>query len=153
MQAIARLRLVAPRKPKRVVLLGGLALPGLAIDFATTLDAIASGLETEPDVAGFQRLAQALGDGNRPAVQGVRLSVAGLAADLPAAFPTKAAAHAFRRGRPTADLKRLFSRIAAAHGWPKTDVTLTKPNGGRATPAVIFAAETHARAAAAELWP
>lgn len=152
LQAIARLRLVAPRKPKRVVLLGGLALPGLAIDHATTLDAIASGLETEPDVAGFRRLAQALGDGPRPAVRGLRLSVAGLAADLPAAFPTKAAAHAFRRGRPTDEVSRLIGRIAAARGWPKTDVTLTTDNGGRPIPAVVFAGEADARDAAV-LWP
>ena len=44
LQAIARLRLVAPRKPKRVVVLGSLVLPGLAVDHATTLEALAEGL-------------------------------------------------------------------------------------------------------------
>ncbi|QFS84859.1 hypothetical protein FIU97_19395 (plasmid) [Roseivivax sp. THAF40] len=54
LQAIARLRLVAPKTPKRVVILSSLPLPGLPISQLTKWKVMVAGLESEADPNGFQ---------------------------------------------------------------------------------------------------
>jgi hypothetical protein len=53
LQAIARLRLVSPQTPKRVVVMCNMPLPDLPIDKLITLDALSRDLEDEPDVVGY----------------------------------------------------------------------------------------------------
>lgn len=151
-QAIARLRLIDPKTPKRVVLIGSLPLPDLPITKLTTFDGLVAGLEGEPDVEGYLRLQKALRATMNGHVQGTRLSYDGLAKDLPEDFETDDAAKEFRRGRSTKDLQALVSRICAANGWPVTHVKLIRGTGGRATPAVVLAPSSSAITVASMLW-
>ncbi|MGC9419820.1 MAG: hypothetical protein ACP5EN_12690 [Rhodovulum sp.] len=153
LQAIARLRLISADRPKRVVILGNLVLPGLPVNCETTLDALAEGLEGENDIAGYRRLVSALGTGPRPHVRGFRLSAAGLVQDLPKVFLTEGRAHSFRRHRPTAELLHLVGRLADRHAWPASAMKLAPASGGRAVPAVVFSAPSEAMAIASRLWP
>lgn len=153
LQAIARLRLIAPAVPKRVVLLGNLVLPGLPISRLTTLRALCDGLAAEDDVRAYQRLAAALGDGREPTAVGLRLSAAGLKEDLPSAFVADGSSKNFRRGRETDWLLGVIRRIAEARGWSWTRVDLAAPTGGRAIPAVVFVDRMAAEAEVRRHWP
>jgi hypothetical protein len=153
LQAVARLRLTAPDRPKRVVVLGNLPLPGLPVSRLTTLAALAAGLEDEPDVPGHQRLSAALGEGERPEVAGLRLSAHGLKADAPRAFPTIGAARRFRRERDADAVRALLHRLATRRDWPVTFLLLDAPGGGRPVPAVVLARKSAALAVAQRLWP
>jgi hypothetical protein len=153
LQAIARLRLVAPSLPKRVVLLSSLPLPSFPVTKLIPFDVVARGLEDEPDPHGFIRLEKALRATMGRSVRGTRLSAAGLASDLPLDFPSIDAAKHFRRGRTTGDLIRLATRIASANRWPSTFVTLRKPRGGKAVPAMVLSEAAAALSKAHTLWP
>lgn len=154
LQAIARLRLIAPDGQKRVVILGNMPLPGLPVSRTTTLAALADGLDAEPDVSGYRRLTAALGQDRDPAVPGVRLSPAGLHQDLPGGFRTPDSAKEFRRGRDTDAMVALMQRIARANGWPVTVLRLRRPGaGGNPVPAVVFADKDQAVLRVRHLWP
>ena len=45
LQAVARLRLMSPDRPKRVVLVGSLPLDDLPVDEITCIDALAAGID------------------------------------------------------------------------------------------------------------
>ena len=152
-QAAARLRLLAPDRPKRVLLLGSTPLPGLPPTRLATLDAMLAGLEDEPDATGYMRLHKALRAERDGPVRGTRLSAAGLALDLPREFASPDAAKEFRRGRYTPGLCALIGRIAQAEGWSVTELLLRKPGGGKPVPAIVFAPPTRAMHVARALWP
>jgi hypothetical protein len=153
LQAIARLRLVAPSLSKRVVLLSSLPLPSFTVTRLMPFDVVARGLEDEPDPHGFIRLEKALRATMGRSVRGTRLSAAGLASDLPLDFPSIDAAKHFRRGRTTSDLIRLATRVASANRWPSTFVKLRKPRGGKAVPAMVLSEASAALSNAHTLWP
>lgn len=153
LQAIARLRLVSPNRAKRVVILSSLPLPDFPVSRLTPFAALERGLEHEPDWRGFERMETALhADMGRPVV-GTRLSAAGLAADLPRDFQTKAGAERFRRGRPTPDMLSLCHRVAEANAWPITPLLLRRPGGGKPVPAIVLDDRGSALAMARTLWP
>lgn len=153
LQAIARLRLVAPDHPKRVVLLSSMPLLDLPISRLTTLEALYRGLEQEPDLKAHLRMEHALHATMGRSVCGTRLSAAGLAADLPKDFASLSVAKEFRRGRSTNDLVALIERIAVRNKWPVTRIKLIpKAFGGQSTPAVVFSPESQALSQAAKLW-
>ena len=152
LQTIARLRLVSPDKPKRVVILSNMPLPDLPVTTLTDLDALERGLEGEPDIAGFLRLERALTAFRNRCIRGTRLSAAGLEADLPRDF-VGAQAKEFRRGRTTDDMRAVIHRIARANGWPSTEVTLGRPGrGGKPIPAIVLAEKNEALKVAGALW-
>lgn len=153
LQAIARLRLVSPDRPKRVVILSNLPLPDFPITRLSTLAALERDLEHEPDWQGFVRMERALRATIGRPVRGTRLSAAGLAADLPRDFETEASARRFRRGRPTSDLVALCQRVAAANGWQITPLLLRGPVGGKAVPAILLDDLGTPLAMAESLWP
>jgi hypothetical protein len=153
LQAIARLRLVAPNRDKRVVILSNLPLPEFPITRLCTFNAIARGLEKEADWLGFERMEKALlATMGRP-VRGVRLSANGLAADLPLDFGSESAAKAFRRGRSTADLLSICRRVAEIHGWPFTPILLRRNAGGKAMPAIVLDDGGSPHKTARAMWP
>jgi len=153
LQAIARLRLVAPDHPKRVVLLSNMPLLDLPISRLTTLEALYRGLEEEPDLTAHLRMEHALRATMGRSVCGTRLSAAGLTADLPEDFASLSVAKEFRRGRSTNDLVALIERIAVRNKWPMTRIELTQGAfGGQATPAIVFSSKSHALSQAAKLW-
>jgi hypothetical protein len=153
LQAIARLRLVAPQKPKRVIILGSTPLPRFPVSTLASFAAITAGLEGEMDPTGYTRLEAALMARDGKPVRGVRLSAAGLVSDLPRDFLSIGAAKGFRRGRDTPALYALIHRISAANGWPMTVLELKADNGGRTVPACIFCAPARAIKVARSLWP
>lgn len=127
LQAIARLRLVAPNTPKRVVILSSTPLPNFPITTFAPFFAVVEGLENEPDPVGYSRLNAALKSSEvGQQVRGVRLSAAGLHADLAATFSTIGAAKEFRRHRKTNAIARLILKIACAKEIPLTFVHLKK---------------------------
>lgn len=153
MQAIARLRLVSPNQPKRVLILSSLPLPDLVVAKSTTFDALHQGLEDEPDPVAYTRLAKALAATPSAPIIGTRISAAGLAEDLPRDFISQSAAKEFRRGRSTESILDMINRIAQAQGWPVAKVDLTRNGkGGRSVPAIVFADANGALAAASSLW-
>ncbi|SMX35272.1 hypothetical protein [Actibacterium lipolyticum] len=153
LQAIARLRLVSPDQPKRVVVLSSMPLLDLPISKLTTLDALFRDLEDEPDLAGYLRMERALRATMGRPVCGTRVSAAGLAADLSEDFTSVNAAKEFRRGRNTIAILDLIGRIAAKNQWPVTRIDLTQQGrGGCATPAVVFAPRSQALSQASRLW-
>ena len=154
LQAIARLRLVAPQAPKRVVILGCTPLPDFPVSILAPFLSVAYGLEDEPDPVGYRRLEAALSThGGRP-VRGVRMSATGLASDLSRDFAIVCAAKEFRRGRDTGALDGLIRRIAAARGWPLSLIDLTKKKGGgRPVRAGVFCRSSNAAELAKSLWP
>lgn len=153
LQAIARLRLVAPVRSKRVVILSSLPLPGFPVTRLVTFNQLARGLEHEPDPAGFIRMESALRALRRRPVCGTRLSAGGLAADLPRDFKTDEVAKRFRRGRPTNHLVALCERVSKRNGWPLTLLALRKPGGGHSIPAVVLSSPEDALKQAERLWP
>lgn len=153
LQAIARLRLVAPDRAKRVVILGNLPLPGFPVTRLVPFEAIRRGLENEVDLPGYLRLEAALLATMGRTVLGTRLSASGLASDLPRDFCSESAGRNFRRGRPTAALILLCQRIAAANGWPITTLLLRKSSGGKPMPAIVLAPPPLALVHAGLLWP
>lgn len=153
LQAIARLRLVAPDRAKRVVILSNLPLPGFPVTRLVPFEAIRRGLENEVDLPGYLRLEAALRATMGRTVLGTRLSAAGLASDLPLDFCSESAGRSFRRGRPTAALILLCQRIAAANGWPISILRLRKSTGGIPMPAIVLAPPPLALALAGQLWP
>ncbi|WP_281967803.1 DEAD/DEAH box helicase family protein [Roseovarius nanhaiticus] len=153
LQAIARLRLVSPGCPKRVVILSNLPLPDFPITRLSTLAALELDLEHEPDWQGFIRIEKALRATMGRPVRGTRLSAAGLSTDLPLDFETEASAKRFRRGRPTSGLLALCQRVADANDWQITPVLLRRFAGGKAVPAVILDDVGPALAMAEILWP
>lgn len=153
LQAIARLRLVCPNRPKRVAILSNLPLPDFPITRLSTFAALERGLEHEPDWRGYLRLEKAFtATAGRP-VRGTRLSAAGLVADLPLDFETEFSAERFRRGRTTPRLLSLCRRIAEDNDWPITPLLLRGPSGGQAVPAVTFEDQGRALPVAEALWP
>ncbi|PIE13753.1 MAG: hypothetical protein CSA70_03260 [Rhodobacterales bacterium] len=153
LQAIARLRLVAPDQRKRVVVLSSMPLLDLPISKLTTLDALYRDLEDEPDLTGYLRMERALRATMGRPVCGARVSAAGLAADLPEDFASVNAAKEFRRGRKTIDILNLIGRIATRNSWPMARIELFRDaRGGRATPAVVFAPSSQALSQASQLW-
>jgi len=153
LQAIARLRLVSPKRAKRVVILSNLPLPDFPVTRLATLSALERDLEHEPDWQGFIRMEDALVAIKRRPVRGTRLSAAGLAADLPRDFKTEHSAKRFRRGRLTSHMTSLCRRVAAANGWKITPVLLRRWNGGKAVPAIILDDHRAPLAMARTLWP
>ncbi|MGK7653213.1 hypothetical protein ACSQ76_12585 [Roseovarius sp. B08] len=153
LQAIARLRLVAPDRRKRVVILSNVPLPGFPISRIVAFNQLAQGLEHEPDPAGYLRMEAALRALRRRPVCGTRLSASGLVADLPRDFETEPGAKRFRRGRSTSHLIALCQRIAAANNWPITAVRLNKPTGGKSVPAILLADPDATLPIARSLWP
>jgi hypothetical protein len=153
LQAIARLRLVAPNRNKRVVILSNLPLPEFPITRLCTFNAIARGLENEADWLGFERMEKALLATRGRPVRGVRLSANGLAADLPLDFGSESAAKAFRRGRTTADLLSICQRVAEIHGWPFTPILLRRNAGGKAMQAIVLDDGGSPRNTARAMWP
>jgi hypothetical protein len=153
LQAIARLRLVAPQIPKRVVVLGSTPLPRFPVSTLTSFATVTAGLENEADPAGYKRMEDALLTHGRRPVRGVRLSAAGLFSDLPRDFDSLSAAKGFRRGRDTPALCRMVHRISVKHGWPITHLRLKSKNGGQTVPACVFMARSEAEKAAILLWP
>jgi hypothetical protein len=153
LQAIARLRLVAPNRDKRVVILSNLPLPEFPITRRCTFNAIARDLESEADWLGFERMENALlATMGRP-VRGVRLSANGLAADLPLDFSSESAAKAFRRGRTAADLLSICQRVAEIHGWSLTPILLRRNAGGKAMPAIVLDDGGSPHETARAMWP
>ncbi|UWS78023.1 hypothetical protein N1037_12060 [Phaeobacter sp. G2] len=154
LQAIARLRLVSPDQPKRVVVLSSMPLLNLPISKLTTLDALYRDLEDESDLTGYLRMDRALRATMGRPVCGTRVSAVGLAADLSEDFTSVNAAKEFRRGRKTIDVLNLIGRIATRYSWPMTRIELFRDaHGGRATPAVVFAPSSRALSQASCLWP
>ncbi|MDR6308134.1 hypothetical protein [Pacificitalea manganoxidans] len=153
LQAIARLRLVAPVRSKRVVILSSLPLPGFPVTRLVAFNQLARGLEHEPDPAGFIRMEAALRALRRRPVCGTRLSAGGLAADLPRDFKTDEVAKRFRRGRPTDHLVALCGRVSKRNGWPLTLLALRKPGGGHSIPAIVLSSPEDALKQAQRLWP
>lgn len=157
LQAVARLRLMSPDRPKRVVLVGSLPLDDLPVDEITCIDALAAGIdgvESRGDLHAWRRLEAALQAPTGGPISGARLTAAGLAEDLPAGAMTASAAKEFRRGRTSADMHALVHRIARANRWPCTSLELSAPRkGGHPTPAVVFAPARQAVSAATSLWP
>jgi hypothetical protein len=153
LQAIARLRLVAPQTPKRVVVLGATPLPRFPVSTLTSFEAVTAGLEHEADPVGYSRMEAALLTHGRRPVRGLRLSAAGLFSDLPRDFDSLYAAEGFRRGRDTPALCRMVHRISVKHGWPITHLRLKSKNGGQTVPACVFMARSEAKKAAILLWP
>jgi hypothetical protein len=153
LQAIARLRLIAPNRKKRVVILSNLPLPGLPITHLSPLAALERGLENEPDWTGYLRMERALRAIADQPVRGTRLSASGIAADLPRDFETEASARRFRRGRSTAQLLSLCQRIAAANGWPISVLSLKRPEGGKSIPAIVLDKPQAAGELARHFWP
>ncbi|ETX15686.1 hypothetical protein OCH239_13745 [Roseivivax halodurans JCM 10272] len=153
LQAIARLRLVAPKRRKRVVILSNLPLPGFPISRLVAFEQLARGLELEPDPAGYVRMEAALRALGGRSVRGTRLSAGGLAADLPRDFRTDEIAKRFRRGRPTEHLVALCDRVSKRNGWPLTLLALRKQGGGHAIPAVVLSTPKDALNQAHRLWP
>ncbi|EAQ04585.1 hypothetical protein OB2597_04865 [Pseudooceanicola batsensis HTCC2597] len=153
LQAIARLRLVSPSKPKRVVVLSSLPLPGFPVTQLVPLEAVLRGIEQEADVSGYIRLERALRATRGKSVRGTRLSAAGLAADLPKDFTSVDIARNFRRGRTSHMLLRMAKRIAARNGWPISVLSLRRAGGGKPTPAIVLCSSQDAVPWAKKLWP
>ncbi|WP_353472494.1 hypothetical protein PVT71_00255 [Salipiger sp. H15] len=154
MQAIARLRLISPSEPKRVVLLCSMPLPELPVSKLVTLETLYHGLEDEPDPAGYLRLERSLRATMGQTVRGTRVSAAGLAADLPADFESLSTAKEFRRGRETDHMLDQIERIAARNAWPATRVQLSRRgHGGRPTFGIVLAPCERALFQAGKLWP
>ncbi|MFT7135269.1 MAG: hypothetical protein ACI80I_001264 [Akkermansiaceae bacterium] len=153
LQAIARLRLVAPQIPKRVVVLGSTPLPRFPVSTLTSFATVTAGLDNEADPAGYKRMEDALLTHGRRPVRGVRVSAAGLFSDLPRDFDSLSAAKGFRRGRDTPALCALIQRISAANGWVVTILELTADNGGCRLPACVFGPPSQAVQLARSLWP
>ena len=153
LQAIARLRLLSPNRPKRVVILSSQPLPDVPITRLAAFAALERDLEQEPDWPGFLRLEKALRATVGRPVRGCRLSAAGLAADLPLDFETEDSAKRFRRGRSTPHLVALCGRVAAANGWRMTALLLRKRTGGKAVLAILLDDAGAAIEMARTLWP
>lgn len=153
LQAIARLRLVSPNHPKRVIVLCSMPLPDFPITKLTSLEALYRDLEDEPEVAAYLRMERALRATIGRSVSGTRVSAAGLAADLPEDFGSVTTAKEFRRGLTTDNILHLIERIAAKNKWPLTRIELIRPSsGGRPTPAIVLARRSEAVAQASRLW-
>jgi hypothetical protein len=131
LQAIARLRLVAPKAQKRVVILSSLPLPDFPVTHLVPFEVACRGLEAEPDPQGYMRLERALCATMGLSVQGTRVSAAGLSEDLPLDFNSLDAAKHFLRGRTTQDVIALVARIAKNNGWPLTPLKLRSAAGGK----------------------
>lgn len=153
LQAIARLRLVSPDQPKRVVVLSGMPLPELPVTKLITLKALYRDLEDEPNPVAFERMERALRATMGRSVRGTRVSAAGLAADLPEDFLSLTTAKEFRRDLTTNDILDLIERIGVRNQWPTTRIELTRQgHGGRATPAVVIAPKSQALTQASRMW-
>ncbi len=128
-QAIARLRLVSPDRPKRVLILSSVPLPDIPVTRLTTWDDLIA-----------RRLHDAMvkADGTLRRTQ-LRLSAAGLAADLPEAFKSEATAKGWQRGRSPADVEDQCRTIAASIG-ATVEFVMVRAEGqsGCATPAAVF---------------
>ena len=153
MQAAGRIRPIAPKRPKRMLILSKIPLPGLPVTTLLSFEAACHGLTDEIDPTGFLRLEAAFSAVKDKAVFGSRLSASGLAEDLPRDFPTRNSGSEFRRSRSTPNLFALIKRIAAKHKWNITLLELRRPQGGTPIPAVIFCAASHAEKLAAKFWP
>lgn len=153
LQAIARLRLVAPNRQKRAVILSNLPLPDLPVSRFTSFAALERGLEDEPDWPGFERMERALRAIRDRPVRATRLSATGLAEDLPRDFTSEASAKRFRRGRSTDHVTSLCQRIAEKNGWPISILHLRRTEGGKSIPAIILADRRNATEAAEMFWP
>ena len=128
-QAIARLRLVSPDRPKRVVVLCSVPLPDLPVARLVTWNGITC-----------RRLHDAIvnAEGDLRVTE-VGLSATGLAMDLPMAFTSIDVAKAWRRGRTTADVEAACRTIAASAGATVAFVTRRgRGKAGLATPTAIF---------------
>ena len=152
-QAAARIRPIAPKSAKRMVILSNIPLPDIPVTRLLSFDAACRGLDGEPDPSGFLRLEKALTADRGGAVRGVRLSGKGLAEDLPRDFRDENSGREFRRGRPTEDMFALVRRIAARNGWPVACLELRRSGGGTPVPAVIFCAASEAISRAGMFWP
>lgn len=143
-QAIARLRLVLPSGPKRIILASNLPLPEVPVSRTATFADLIAGLENEPFPRKRRRLDGALATRYGPEVRFIRLSDKGLEEDLPWAFQGQGSGHYFRRGLKTEDLYGIIERLAAHHGWPCTRLVLSRAgHGGTAVPAVAFLERSH----------
>lgn len=128
-QAIARLRLVSPDRPKRVVVLSSVPLPVLPVTRLVTWEGLTCRRFRDAIVNSHGDLR----------VDRVRLSAKGLALDLPMTFPSFDAAKAWRRGRSTDDLKEECRDIAASAGATVDFVTVrAEGKGGQAAQMAVF---------------
>jgi len=128
-QAIARLRLVSPDRPKRVVVLSSVPLPDLPVTRLLTWEGIIC-----------QRFREAIvtSEGDLRVTR-VRLSATGLALDLPMTFHSFDAAKSWRRGRSTADLEDECRAIAAIAGATvRFEMVRAEGKGGKPTPMAVF---------------
>lgn len=153
LQAIARIRLVGPRRPKRVVVMSSLPLPGFPINRLVSIKGLLEGIEQESDAIGYIRLERALRATVGRSIRGTRLSADGLTEDLHEEFRGKNSGHNFRRGRPTDKLIGMSKRIAQKNGWPISVLTLRRSRGGQSIPAIMLCPDEHAIASAKSLWP
>ena len=153
LQAIARLRLVGPKQPKRVVVLSSLPLPEFPVDRLVPLKALLGGIEREDDANGYIRLERALRATEGRSVRGARLSADGLTEDLHEEFSGETSGHNFRRGRTTDTLISMAKRIAAENFWPISVLSLRRPRGGKLIPAIVLCPRQDAIAWAESLWP
>lgn len=155
LQAIARLRLIAPQGPKRVVIACSIPLPGLPITTLLPWADYVADRAARTTAPGADRLRKALtGPDGVTLRAGLRLSSAGLAADAPESFPTASAAKEWRRSRDTQTLTDLISEIAIEFGATPQFINLAwDGRGGALTPAVVFGEPLQVAGAVETLWP
>ncbi|WP_274844569.1 hypothetical protein [Phaeobacter gallaeciensis] len=152
-QAIARLRLIDPSGPKRVLILSNLPLPNLPIDRSIPFNQLVEfpGL-TEP-MPNLSRLKRAITQPNGTLRRGIRTSPKGLHEDAPHEFRTRNAAKDYAKKFAAGQMIRGLRHLAEVHKLDATEVTLAHVGGRRRISAVVFVEPSQAGRLAGELWP
>jgi hypothetical protein len=132
-QAIGRIRAVREGRPKRILVLSSLVLPGLPVDRLVLWQELVTGLSAVELSAKSQRLETALyPDGRRWSVMGLRLSAAGIQEDAPQVFESAHSGREWRRDLTTESIHEMIRAITRRRGGRPTFVNLARPGGGQA---------------------
>ncbi|MBW6419636.1 hypothetical protein [Celeribacter sp. PS-C1] len=152
-QTVARLRLMSPNAPKRVIILSNVPLPGLPIDTRVRFDALAADKSNVQISAKYNRLKTAISGPEAKRLEGLRLSAKGLHKDAPQIFASVAAGKNFLAEMDAGEALTLMKSISADLGLPATPMQLSPLRGGRPLQAVVFSERREALQCAASLWP
>lgn len=152
-QAIARLRLIDPSGPKRVLILSNLPLPNLPIDHSVSFAQLAAFPELTKPMPNLSRLQRALTRPDGTPLRGIRTSPKGLHEDAPHEFPTRDAAKEYSKKFAPRQMIWGLRRLAQDRELKATEVALAPKRGGHRVSAVVFAKSRQAVQVAGELWP
>ena len=153
-QALARLRAVGAKSPKRIILVSSVPLPGVPVNCLTSWKALVANRPAIELSSKFKCLEKAMFSAcGEHLTDGLRLSRRGIAEDARHAFPGKTGAEGWARGLKLGALQRMVETIAIREGRPPVFITLRPNSGGQTTPAVVFASPEHAVEIAKRKWP